>query len=490
MLRAKDAIPNVKLFNLRDGAGLTQQELAERLNHRHLDETGEFGALTGNTVSRWESGRIERPAAIWRRLLAQLFDVSIEELGFTRPRTAPASDDPSSGFDILDGLSIEEIVVDPRVDADQEQWRQTRRSLNSHRFELSSTATRLYEPARRLAGTGLLAPPEWIPQQPVDLAAIDLVHDADAPPAAATGGEAQSANVRPLASLARRYQRYSHAVRDLDQPRLFENRLGYRLVDVDWGDRCEMTFGYTTYFEVVDIYEALAHEMALTHVRADGQVAGPSSRRLAFRRLFGDPFDLSARPVMPAIDTLTIRRGSQGSPSMVLHRRDSAHVSVAGGLLHVMPAGMFQPSSVLPAAQRADFDLWRNIMREYAEEFLGHDEHEGDGAPIDYATVEPFATLDGARREGRIRLFCLGVAVDPLTLAVEILTAAVFDDEVYDAVFADIVTQNSEGVVGNHVPFEEHTIRRLLDPHQHTVAPAAVGCLHLAWEHRKTLLQT
>src|SRR5205807_1658986 len=133
-----------------------------------------------------------------------------------------------------------------------------------------------------------------------------------------------------------------------------------------------------------------------------------------------------------SIDTLTIRKSPTGSPSIVLHRRDAANVSVAGGLLHVMPAGMFQPSSIVPEAQRADFDLWRNIMREYSEEFLGHAEHGGDGAPIDYNAAEPFRTLNAARRDGRIRVYCLGVAVDALTLAVEILTVAVYDDDVYD----------------------------------------------------------
>jgi hypothetical protein len=50
-----------------------------------------------------------------------------------------------------------------------------------------------------------------------------------------------------------------------------------------------------------------------------------------------------------------------------------------------MPAGVFQPSSVTQAAQAADFELWRNILREYSEEFLGNSEHDGDGAQIDYA---------------------------------------------------------------------------------------------------------
>ena len=271
MLRAKDAIPNVKLFDLRDGAGLTQQDLAERLNHLHLEEKSELGALTGNTVSRWESGRIERPAAIWRRLLAQLFDVSIEELGFTRPRNVVASNQLAGPLEILDGLSVE-LTLDPRVDADHEQWCSTRRSLNSNRCELSSAATRLYQPAWRLGTTGLLRPPGWIPNIPVELASIDLVHVDDAPPTRISGGEPESAHVRPLASLARRYQCYSHAVRDLDQPRLFENRLGYRLLEMSWGEqRGEMKFGYTTYFEVIDTCEALVF-------RLDDAVVPPARR--------------------------------------------------------------------------------------------------------------------------------------------------------------------------------------------------------------------
>jgi hypothetical protein len=192
------------------------------------------------------------------------------------------------------------------------------------------------------------------------------------------------------------------------------------------------------------------------------------------RKLIGDPFDFSRRTVLPSIDTLTIRRGSSGSASLVLHRRDSGSVAVAGDMLHVMPCGVFQPSSVLPAAQVADFDLWRNIMREYSEEFLGAPEAEGDGAPIDYAGTEPFATLDAARRDGRVRVYCLGFGLDALTLVGEILTVAVFDADVYDQLFGDMVTSNSEGTIAaTEVPFEEHTVRRLLSGRPHALAPAA-----------------
>ncbi|HEY7071783.1 MAG TPA: hypothetical protein VH479_16785, partial [Acidimicrobiales bacterium] len=394
--------------------------------------------------------------------------------------------------DSLDGLDLtdDDLRQDPRVEADQIRWRDARHQMNARRFALGRVAMRLYEPLLRLGDTGLVAPDAWLPPQPVALAAIALARHDEVDSPTVSGTEPETAGVRPLHSVARRYQRYSHAMRDLDQPTLFANRIGYRLLDIEWdGDRGRLDFGCTTYFEVIDIYEALAHETAVAHLKADGGVGGPSWRHLRLRRLIGDPFDLGARPVMPSINTLTIHHGAEGSPCMVLHRRDPTRVSVAGGLLHVMPAGMFQPSSVVPAAEQPDFDLWRNIMREYAEEFLGHEEHGGDGTPIDYETVEPFPRLQEAYDDGRIRVHCLGVAVDPLTLAVELLTVAVFDGPVYDEVFADTVDRNDEGVVaGTTVPFEEHALRRLLDGSAHGLAPAAAGCIRLAWDHRRVLL--
>jgi hypothetical protein len=352
-------------------------------------------------------------------------------------------------------------------------------------------AARLYEPSVRLADTGVLAKPGWLAPAPVDLASITLDLRTHAPTAQLCGGEAQAAPALPLKSLTTRHSRYSAAISDLVRPRLYENRLSYRLLDVDWSDGGSLSFGHTTYFEMVDLCELVAHEMALAHPSEDGRPGGlnPSWRRLDFRKLIGDPFDLRRRPVLPSINTLTIRRSRNGSPSMVLHHRDPASVAVAGGMLHVMPAGAFQPSSVLPTARLADFDLWRNIQREFSEEFLGNPEHGGDGQPIDYAAAEPFIALDAARASGRLRVLCFGLAVDALTLAGEVLTAAVIDDDVYDEVFAEMVQDNDEGTVAaTTAPFEEHTVRRLLDPTQHALAPAAAACVRLAWDHRDVVL--
>jgi hypothetical protein len=168
----------------------------------------------------------------------------------------------------------------------------------------------LYREARipGLEQTGLIAPGSWIPDSPVPL--DDVVHNlqADAAHAPITGSERESSQMRPLLSDQQRFQRYSHAVQ----------------------------------FGVMDINEALAHETALHHLARDAagdiSVCRPSWRNLAFRRLFGGPFDLSRRPLLGVIGTVTIRAAE--SPSMIIHQRDGGGVAGGGGVTHLLPPGI------------------------------------------------------------------------------------------------------------------------------------------------------
>jgi hypothetical protein len=249
---------------------------------------------------------------------------------------------------------------------------------------------------------------------------------------------------------------------------------------------------------MVDVSEAVAHELAAAHLAftpAGTTVARPSWKRVPLRKLIGDPFNLACRIVVPSIDTLTIRR-SGSSATFLLHQRDPGRVAVCGGMFHVMPAGVFQPSSVSPRACSHDFDLWRNMQREFSEELLGNLEHDGTASsPIDYEGDEPFRSLNQARREGKLRVFCFGLGLDPLTLWGEILTVGVIDDEVFDDVFGGLVEANAEGVVisahGRRrtvrgIPFTEERVEQLLDGEP--MAPAAAACLALAWQHRSAIL--
>lgn len=150
------------------------------------------------------------------------------------------------------------------------------------------------------------------------------------------------------------------------------------------------------------------------------------------------------------------------------------------------------------AAQTADFDLWRNVMREYSEEYLGNLEHDGNAsAVIDYDQQEPFRSLNAAVREGKVRVFFLGVGLDPLTLWGEILTAAVFDDDAFDELFGSMLDHNHEGTVvrvahpskaAHYVPFTEERVDQLVEAEP--LAPAAAACLELAWRDREVLLDS
>jgi hypothetical protein len=332
-----------------------------------------------------------------------------------------------------------------------------------------------------------------MPDTPVDLADIELAWHPDPPAPQLDGKGPPSAGARPLMASGERYDRYSRALRDLARPRLFDNRVSYRLLDVEWsGSRRILGFNYTSYFSVLDVCEASAHEFAHAWLAAGRK--RPSFPELPFRRSVTDPFDLSARPVLPGIATLTIRRDPIEGHRMYLHHRDARSVAAGGGMYHVMPAGVFQPASLAPAHQTNDFSLWRNIQREFSEEFLGNCEHDGNSVdPIAYDTDEPFASFERARQAGDFRVFACAMVVEPLTLGVELVTVAVIAAPVFDALFSDMVAVNEEGAAVSTeagrptvgIPFTEAARERL---RTEPLAPIARACIELAWRYRHQLL--
>ncbi|MFD7828202.1 XRE family transcriptional regulator [Kitasatospora sp. NPDC059803] len=363
--------------------------------------------------------------------------------------------------------------------------------LNDHRFELTNRLLAESEPERLVPGTPLLARRHWIPEQPVPLERVRLRWQPDAPEAELDGGEPELDRIRPRQRGGTTYRRYADAVRDLAKPRLFEDRSCYRLLDVGMsaGDPT-LAFGRGRYFDVINICEAVAHEYAAAVLA--------SSAATPFRAAIGDPTDLTRRPVMAAISTLTIRHDrSTGEAEFVLHWRDPEKVASGGGLFQVMPVGMFQASHDAPWNEGNDFDLWRAILRELSEELLGSTEDYGsDRAPIDYAAWPLDKSLTAARADGRLRVFWLGLGMDPLTFVTDMLTVAVFDAELFDDTFRRIVSTNDEGhrvgledATGRSagIPFTAEQVDRLTDAEP--MQPAGAALLRLAWRHRKALLQ-
>jgi hypothetical protein len=375
---------------------------------------------------------------------------------------------------------------------DREQWRRTRLALNRRRHQLAAAAERLYPDVPRVGTTGLLCRSGWIPARPLDLDQVQLRWTEPAPIPAVSGGSPESAHLRPEAAGGQRYPTYADAMAALDPPALFENRPTYRPLAADVAGTLggapflDLTRG--RYFDAVSVAEALAHELAAA-LPDDHTEVGMDS--LPFRAAAGDPCDLSRRPTSVAISTLTLRRSPAGDASFLLHWRDPAKVTHAGGLYQVIPVGVFQPISETAESERNDLSLWRGIVREFSEELLGAPE-DYDGDPFRYDRWDFYRHLTDGRDTGKLRVWCLGMGVDPLSLVADILTVAVFDSDLFDAVFAGLVADNAEGRVVTDqdktgFPFTEEAVSRFAAGSE-PIQAAGAALLQLAWTHRALLL--
>lgn len=332
------------------------------------------------------------------------------------------------------------------------------------------------------------------PPAPVPLSAVRVEWQATPPPVNLPLVRA-ARRCLPKESKTRRYERYSSAMGVLARPTLFENRPSFRLVRADWSDTDgpRLVFGGGQYFDLIDQNEAVAHELAVATQRAAGE--SPSWRAVPMRRLLADdPLSLEQRVVLPAVGTLTVRRTPDGRGTFFLLYRGAGQVATGEDTYGPLPAGMVQPASFSPLAHRQDLDLWRTIMREYNEEFLGAPEAKGDaGAEVDYSQP-PYSLLNEALTDSRLRVWCLGMALEPLNLAVCLLTVAVFEADTFDTIFAEAVHRNEEGIVVSG-PRSNGTITGLpLDTASVDDLPAirmsspAAGLLRLALQHRDILL--
>ncbi|MCP2334763.1 hypothetical protein [Actinomadura rupiterrae] len=324
-------------------------------------------------------------------------------------------------------------------------WKRTRERLNDDRYGFGLAAAALYPDVPRVADTTLLARPGWIPDEPVPLSAVRTRWEPVPERPAVTA---------PTEGLPDGFTSYADAMAALARPRVFEDRPAYRLLAVDGPT---LTFGPARYFDAVNVGEAVAHELA---------AAVPG---LPVRTRVGDPTDLARRPALVAIATLTVTVSGR----YVLHWRDPAKVAHAGGLHQVMPVGMFQPLT----GRNVELDPWFTMVREYSEELLGASEEYGGG--FDQEAWPFHRRMTAALEGGELRASFLGLGADPLTLALDVLTVAVFEDEAFDALFGErLVRENEEGRV--RMAKFDGTVP---EPMQ----PAGAALLKLAWRHRRAL---
>lgn len=376
-----------------------------------------------------------------------------------------------------------------------EQFLHARKTIKNQRADLVDRALEIDRSARLDRDLRVLRGPGWVLDEPQPLDHLELVWAEQVPPPAAEVSAALSRCDRwwPESEDGTPTRGYSEAIEKFDQPYLWWDSDSYRLLDVEVRqDRIRLTHGLCRYFDSLDTQEVLGFELAKNLAQEQ-----PGSK-LHYRTALGGPLELEARCALPAVVTLTIRRGERG-PRFFMHHRDKGNVATSQNTYHLAPVGEFEPSNTSLAARRTDFDLWRTIMREYAEEFLDRDEAYGKGGEwIDYADTWPFSALEAARRGGGLSVWALGIVLEPITWKPHVLTVAVFDEETFDRIFGTRIfgkmssrnneKRNKEGIliVGNRrnrgTPFDEqHVADYTKDP---KTDPTAQAALELALKHR------
>jgi hypothetical protein len=377
---------------------------------------GRLGAGV-RTVANWEAN----PDMVLSPGMQEILDTALKDaeesvqrrfgmLLAAQERSAPAASAESSAQPLR---SDERPSPDAAVEASQAHWRQVRQYLIESGIGLAARTADLYDSALRVDDVPAISPAAWLPSEPVPLEKLVLSWDDNPPKPRIVGVEAEARPALPLRAPGHAFTRYTAAIRYLRKPALFENRHSYRLTDVEWSEGAgRMRFGLATFFDKLDVSEVLAHEAAAAE-RA-GQLGWS---HLPFRGLVSDPFDLSTRIVNPGISTLTIRRNTaDGTGTFFLLRRDPTQVT-NGRHYSLLPAGEFQPASISPQSISTDLDIWRNMVREYAEEMLGQPEHDGSsGVPVHYDVWPFYRDMTAARAAGQVRPYGLGVVLDALSL--------------------------------------------------------------------------
>jgi hypothetical protein len=356
--------------------------------------------------------------------------------------------------------------------------------------QLSALALSSTLPAWRCDIIPMLTKPGWILPHPVPLDKLAL--DWTDRPLWPSAVNRDASRIFPDDGTGHRLA-YSRALTELGgMSHLFDGKI-YRPIQIDVDNGIRITCTQDTYFNYLDTGEALAFEAAasvLKHARSP--ITGK------YRRSLGDPFDLSRRVASLGVITLTVRSGPNGA-GFFLHHRNGKRVVAGAESIHIVPAGEFTPSDLTYEAVTNDFNLERNIIREYAEEFLDVEEAYGQGGRwIDYRRESPYREMTEAIDAGAMRISVLGIGLDPLTWKPEILTVCVIDAEAFDLIFdlkrvaasENKLLTGQEGRIlvgpdGTGLPFNAATVTRYVD--NPNTRFAASACLSLSWRHRVEL---
>lgn len=153
----------------------------------------------------------------------------------------------------------------------------------------------------------------------------------------------------------------------------------------------------------------------------------------------GNPIlDGSGRCAAITVSTLLVFKRRRNGKFYCLIRRRSKDVGVSPGMIHVVPAGMFE------AKNRDPEDSWSvemNVWRELLEEVFNQEDQQGKGTPEfeDYIKRKrPVALLIDLLEVGSAEFSVTGICCDLLNLRPEICTVLFVEDPIFSEEHMDL----------------------------------------------------
>ena len=321
-------------------------------------------------------------------------------------------------------------------------------------------------------GLPLIAKSAWLPNKLVPLRSIDQ----------ALGWIERPDDKSPVALDAFGGRTCAEWSKKLDPKTVLRNYSGYRLRDIQvQNGSLRLVCQSSDYFAFYNTCEAIAFELAQWCLHHPGRLPNPDRRELGVHRTPESIFDLSNRNAVPGLNALFLLFGGPGKDLFFLHDRSEAKrgLAEAQNMHHVVPSGTFGPDSYKDSYHERDFSLHRTVFRELAEELLGKKEvadYQIYGE--DFMKDEKVALFVEGERKGHLKIFFLGLGLDPVNTKPDILLCIAADArrlgiKSYKSVFR----KNWEGA---HFA-QPWSKERLLDwAEKPTVYPAGAACLKLA----------
>ncbi len=341
----------------------------------------------------------------------------------------------------------------------------------------------------------LLCIDRWIPEKPIPLEEVSCSLVDEAAP------KLNPVKLPlPYTDEQHRFPLYTNAVKELLQPKIFEDNRQYRFLDLE-SDGTNFQFNISkkpySYFYKINYGKGVQHELIrnlleINKIDLFDDVFSfdkhSKIKALPFRKQILDGLKQSGAfnhtVVLGGISTLTLIHNGD-SFRFLLHERGSGQ-GYAANIRHVIPAGEYQPLSKGDNFSK-DLPLWNNTMREYAEELGNLEEFKGEeGKIFDYSKTSPFSDYLREVEQGNIKNFFLGFGLDPLSLQAEVVSVSIFKEDTFNELFGSTpFTNNDEGVIITEadrwgIPFTQEEVDQRLEE---GMLAAGDSALRLTFKH-------